>query len=95
VAKRYDSITEDGTLMRGLVTGGEPEEIVRYMKEEFGIPDDMMGVEGDRVYTAPWMLEEIFENYIDNFPNGLPFQFYIVEEYPTADRLEVERIPLP
>ena len=95
VAKKHDFITEDGTLVRGLITGGKPEEIVRYMKDEFGIPDDMITIDGERVYTASWILEDIFEDYLENFPAGLPFEFYIVEEYPTADRLEVERIPLP
>ena len=95
VAEKYDYITPDGTLIRGMIIGGQPEEVVRYMKEEFGIPDDMLGIENDRVYTASWILEDIFEDYMDNFPEGIPFEFYIVEEYPTADRLEVERIPLP
>ncbi len=95
VARKYDYITEDGTLVRGLITGGDPQEIIAYMRDEFGIPEDMLGMEGDKVYTASWILEEIFEDYLENFPNGLPFEFYIVEEYPTADRLEVERTPLP
>ena len=95
VAEKYDYITQDGTLIRGMIIGGQPEEIVRYMKEEFEIPDDLLKIDGDRVYTASWILEEIFEDYMDNFPEGIPFEFYIVEEYPTADRLEVERIPLP
>ncbi len=95
IAKKYDYITPDGTIIRGVITGGHPEEIARYMKEEFGIPDDMLKIDGDRVYTASWILEDIFEDYMENFPCGIPFEFYIVEEYPTADRLEVERIPLP
>lgn len=95
VAEKYDMITDEGTLLRGLILGGKPDDIVQYMKTEFGIPDDMLGVEKDRVYTAAWILEDIFDDYMSNFPDGIPFDFYIVEEYPTADRLEVERIPLP
>jgi pyruvate formate-lyase activating enzyme-like uncharacterized protein len=39
-----------------------------------------------RMETAPWIVEEI--------ASELPFKCYIIEEYPTADRLEVERTPL-
>jgi len=36
--------------------------------------------------VAPWVLEDLAAL--------LPFRCYLVEEYPTADRLEVERQPL-
>jgi pyruvate formate-lyase activating enzyme-like uncharacterized protein len=36
--------------------------------------------------VAPWVLEEI--------ASELELRSFIVEEYPTADRLEVEREPL-
>jgi pyruvate formate-lyase activating enzyme-like uncharacterized protein len=42
--------------------------------------------ERKRVEVAPWVLEEIFSE--------LPYESFLVEEYPTADRLEVEREPL-
>ena len=47
-----------------------------------------MGIdeERNRLEVAPWVLEEI--------ASELPYRCYEVEEYPTADRLEVERAPL-
>ena len=42
--------------------------------------------EKGRIETSPFILEEISDR--------LPYECYIVEEYPTADRLEVEREPL-
>ena len=39
-----------------------------------------------RLEVAPWVLEEI--------ASELELRSFIVEEYPTADRLEVERSPL-
>jgi len=36
--------------------------------------------------VAPWVLEELAPE--------LELESFIVEEYPTADRLEVERAPL-
>ena len=42
--------------------------------------------EKERLEVAAWVLEEIAPE--------LELQSFIVEEYPTADRLEVERSPL-
>ena len=42
--------------------------------------------ERNRIEIASWIVEELADE--------LPFKCYISEEYPTADRLEVERIPL-
>jgi hypothetical protein len=39
-----------------------------------------------RMEIASWIVEEI--------ASELPYKCYVVEEYPTADRLEVERMPL-
>ena len=52
------------------------------------MPDDLILVDAERnrIETASWVLDEIAEE--------LPFKCYIVEEYPTKDRLEVERTPL-
>jgi pyruvate formate-lyase activating enzyme-like uncharacterized protein len=58
------------------------------LRTEFDVPDALMFIDRvkKRIETAPWIVEEIADE--------LPFKCYIVEEYPTADRLEVERIPL-
>jgi len=86
VAKMYEVITEDGTLMKGIIMAGKEE--MKKIKEEFGIEDGMIewNEEKKRIETSPFILEEIAEH--------LPYKCYIIEEYPTADRLEVERIPL-
>ena len=86
VAKRYDFITEDGTLLKGIIMAGK--EKIEEIKKEFGIADDMIGwdEEKKRIETSPFILEEIADY--------LPYECYIIEEYPTADRLEVERTPL-
>jgi pyruvate formate-lyase activating enzyme-like uncharacterized protein len=53
------------------------------------VPRDLLAaVPGrKRVEIAPWVLEEIAAE--------LPWPSYVVEEYPTADALEVERQRLP
>jgi len=86
VAKPYEFITEDGTFLIGIIYA-KKEEMGEIM-ENFGISKGIMewNEEKERIETSPFILEEIAEE--------LPYPCYIVEEYPTADRLEVERIPL-
>jgi len=86
VARKYDVITEDGTLLKGIIMAGR--EKLQEIKEKFGIADDMITWDDEkkRIETSPFILEEIAEY--------LPYKCYLVEEYPTADRLEVEKIPL-
>lgn len=82
-----DVITEDGTLLKGVVEG-DLEKIVEMLTNKFEVPEELIHLdkEKERIEVAPWILEEIYED--------LPFDSFIVEEYPTADRLEVEREPL-
>lgn len=87
VARPYELITEDGTLLKGIILTGKDE--MRRIQREFDIGEGMMAwnEKEQRVETSPFILEEIAAY--------LPHECYIVEEYPTADRLEVERTPLP
>ncbi len=58
------------------------------LRQRFEVPKRLMFVdlEKNRLEVAPWVLEEI--------AGELELESFIVEEYPTADRLEVERSPL-
>jgi len=87
VARNTDIITDEGTLIKGVVEG-PMDEIVHHLQEKFGVPDNMLfkDMEKKRVEVAPWVLKQIADQ--------LPFASFLVEEYPTADRLEVEREPL-
>ncbi len=89
VARPWDVVTEDGTLVKGVVEGEGLADLMRELSETHRVPADLMAVDGARVRLeiAPWVLEEIAPRL------GRPS--YIVEEYPTADALEVERTPLP
>ena len=82
-----DIITEDGTLLKGVIEG-PLDEIVARLRDEFEVPEELIrkDEERKRVEVAPWVLEEIAPQ--------LPYDSFLVEEYPTADRLEVEREPL-
>lgn len=87
-ARPYDVVTDDGTFLRGIIYADDCGEAVRFMREEYDVPAKLISVDHDRdrVEIAPWILEEVGPE--------LPFKCYIVEEYPTRDRLEVERTPM-
>lgn len=87
VALPSDVITAEGTLLKGVVEGPS-EEIMALLRSEHDVPDELMRIDKEkkRVEVAPWVLEEIAPL--------LPYDSFLVEEYPTADRLEVEREPL-
>ncbi|MFO8132798.1 MAG: radical SAM protein [Thermoplasmatota archaeon] len=85
-ARLYDEITDDGTLRKGVIEADRaalPE-----LRQRYDIEAGMMAwdEEKGRVETAPsvaaWLAGRV------------PYRCFIVEEYPTADRLEVEREPL-
>lgn len=86
VAAPYDVVTDDGTVLKGVIYADDPEKAAGFMRDEYEVPDILMGIEGSRLEIAPWILEEIGKE--------LPFRCYIVEEYPTEDGLEVERMPM-
>ncbi len=87
IALPSDIITEEGTLLKGVIEG-PMDEVFAMLRDEFEVPEGLFrkDEERKRVEVAPWVLEEIFSE--------LPYESFLVEEYPTADRLEVEREPL-
>ncbi len=86
VKKPYELITEDGTLLRGVLVTSDPNSTVLRLGEEYGIPPELMEASGSMVLLAPWVLEAI--------SGDLEEVCYISEVYPTSDGLEVERTPL-
>ena len=89
IARPWDVVTEDGTLIKGVVEGEGLRQLLRDLERRFHVPRDLMSLDAarQRLEIAPWILEEIAPRL------GRPS--FVVEEYPTADALEVERIRLP
>jgi uncharacterized protein len=87
VAEAYDLVTPEGMIVKGAVETSDPRAVIEMLKG-LEIPLDMFRYDDvkKRVEVAPWILREI--------ASDLPWCAYQVEEYPTADRLEVEREPL-
>jgi hypothetical protein len=83
-----DVVTNEGMLYKGVVETDRYVEVMTLLRERHGVPDDLMRADParSRVEVAPWVLESL--------ASELPYPCYLVEEYPTADRLEVERAPL-
>ena len=94
VAKEYDVITEDGTLLKGAIytANHSLDYFIKSIKKKNNIPEKyiFLDKEKNRIEIAIWILEEIV---FDLIKNGC--KCFLVEEYPTADRLEVERSPFP
>lgn len=88
VAKPGDIITEEGILIRGIILAEDPEELIDELRIKYDIPEDMIwfDIEKNRVEMALDILDEICDE--------IEYECYGIEEYPTADRLEVERWPL-
>ncbi len=88
IRKEYEEITDDATLILGVIEGEELDEIYRFLRENYEIPESLIAInrEKRRVEISPYILEEI--------ASEIPWNAYEVEEYPTWDRLQVERVKL-
>ena len=88
-AKEYELPTEDGTILKGMIYCEDINALAERLRTDFEVPEELMhmDMERKRLEIAPWVIEEIYSEL-----EGC--SSYIVEEYPTWDRLEVERIPL-
>lgn len=95
VARPFEEQTEEGTLVYGVLAphvGVEAGEVAERLRSEFEVPAEWVAVVGDHVETAPWVAEELAE---DGVHEELGCMAWLSEVHPTADRVEVERVPLP
>ena len=88
VARPHEILTRDGTLLKGVIETDDIAMTAAWIMKAFDVPGRLVwsDYKKDRLEIAPWVLEEIADE--------IKSPAYIVEEYPTADRLEVERTPL-
>jgi hypothetical protein len=80
-----DVVTGDGTLIRGVIETSELERSLSELKRKFNIPGKFIRADQqrNRIEIAPWIAEEIAPE--------IGTDAFIVEEYPTAEKTEVER----
>ncbi len=87
IARPFDSVTKDGTIIRGAVEGDDPDRIYSELIS-VGVPKEQMHINygKKRVEVPPWILEDL-KQYVN-------YEMYEIEEYPTWDAIEVERIKI-
>ena len=94
IAKEFEVITDDGTILKGVIYKSNVSlpQLFLFLKNEYDIPEKFLFIdkEKNRIEIGLWILEEIAD---DITRQG--YKCFMVEEYPTSDRLEVERSPLP
>jgi pyruvate formate-lyase activating enzyme-like uncharacterized protein len=94
IVKSFEVITDEGTILKGIINqeGFSLQKIKNILKKEFNVSESQIFLNNgkNRVELPIWIIEKIAK---DLRKRG--FNCFIIEEYPTADSLEVERIPLP
>jgi uncharacterized protein len=95
IARPIDIVTDEGTILKGIIQPAKQttlDELAELLQQEF---------KQTKKHFAINKKQKRIELHIDNLEKiakKLTIQghsCYIIEEYPTADKLEVERIPLP
>ena len=79
VAKPYDSVTDEGLLIRGAVYTKNPEKMKKYLAKKYGIKNIGIDRKRKRILVSVKDVRRIKE----------PFKKAIVEEYPTYDCFNV------
>lgn len=98
VKEPHQLITDDGTFLVGIIQPTYDKDkmslldVKKVLTKNFKVPQKLMKLNEklNRLEVAPWVLQEIKNELDDNIKS----RSFIIEEYPTADRLEVERIPI-
>jgi pyruvate formate-lyase activating enzyme-like uncharacterized protein len=94
IAKPYDVITKDGTLLKGTIYSASItyRYLSTLLQKTYNVPPHLLFIDTEkkRIELAAWLLQKIAPKLTKQ-----GCRCFIVEEYPTADRLEVERTPLP
>lgn len=92
-ARPFEEQTDEGTLVFGVLQprDGDAGALAERLRDEFEVPPEWVAVVDGRVETAPWVAEELAEAGV--FAD-LDVTGHLSEVHPTADRVEVERVPL-
>ena len=91
-AREFDEITEDGTLIYGVVNGGD-QALAEELFREIEVPDELFEVKEGKIEVAWWVLQDIKDGLKEELePSGA--KLFIIERHPFEDGLLVELIPL-
>ncbi len=84
VARDFDEITDDGTLLYGIIEGD-----CIFLLADAGIPEHMFEVKEGMVETSGWIASEMAEEL-----KKIGCCVFIIERYPMKNGMVVERTPL-
>jgi pyruvate formate-lyase activating enzyme-like uncharacterized protein len=91
-AREFDEITEDGTLVYGVIEGGDQklaEEILQNME----VPPELFEAKEGKIEIAWWVLEELKDELKEELePPGT--KLFIIERYPFENGMLIELTPL-
>ncbi|KYK21068.1 hypothetical protein AYK21_00910 [Thermoplasmatales archaeon SG8-52-2] len=94
IARDFEVITKEGTILKGVIYSKSKSlnSLIDLLMTDFNLKNDQFFVnkEKNRIELNILFLEEIA-----SILEKKDIKCFIIEEYPTADSLEVERIPLP
>lgn len=91
-AREFDEVTEDGTLIYGVITCKGGERSAHRMAElllSLGVPEELFQIETEGIHIAFWILEEIRTEISADAK-----EMCIIERYPFPGGMVVEKIPL-
>jgi hypothetical protein len=91
-AREFDEVTEDGTLIYGVITCNDEKESIDKMVElllALGVPEELFQIDTDEIHIAFWILEEIKAEISADAK-----EMCIIERYPFPGGMIVEKIPL-
>ncbi len=87
-ARKFDEITEDGTVLHGHICGNSVENIIRDL-DEYKVPRDTYETITNGVDIGWWVLEELGPDLKEK-----GYEISIIERYPLKERFIVEIIPM-
>lgn len=91
-AREFDEITEDGTLIYGIIDGGD-QELAEEIIREVEVPDELFEFKEGKIEIAWWVLEDLKNRLKEELePSGT--KIFIIERHPFEDGMVVELIPL-
>ncbi len=84
VARDFDEVTEDGTLVYGVIEGESPDIL-----KDAGVTDDMYAVRDGSIETTWWIASDLADDL-----KKIGRCAWVIERYPMKNGMIVERTPL-
>lgn len=94
IAHKYDKITQDGTLLYGVISSSNQSyiDMINKFLININVPLDMYTIVKNEIHIAVWILEDIIYE-LKNIIND-DVKIDIIEKYPFENGIIVEKIPL-